>query len=97
MRILVDSGLTGNYIDARECVVRKLQIQNEEVAEELCLVDGSTVKTEGRVQVHVKCGEYRGTIYARVFPRMNNKMILEILWLSRENPHIDWAHAAITL
>ena len=26
MRILVDSGLTGNYIDAQECAVRKLQI-----------------------------------------------------------------------
>ena len=49
MRILVDLGSTGNYIDARECMVKKLQIQNEEVAEELRLVDGSTVKTEGQV------------------------------------------------
>ena len=97
MRILVDSGSTGNYIDARECVVRKLQIQNEEAAEELHLADGSTVKTEGRVRVHVKCGKYRGTIYARVFPRMNKQMILGIPWLSRENPHIDWAQGAITL
>ena len=47
MRILVDSGLTGNYIDARECAVRKLQIQEEEVVEELRLADGSTIKTEG--------------------------------------------------
>ena len=30
MRILVDSGSTGNYIDARECAVRKLQIENDE-------------------------------------------------------------------
>ena len=49
MRILVDSGSTRNYIDARECTVRKLQIQNDEAAEELRLADGSTVKTEGRV------------------------------------------------
>ena len=47
MRILVDSGSTRNYIDAQECMVRKLRIQNEEVAEELRLADGSTVKTEG--------------------------------------------------
>ena len=90
MRLLVNSRSTGNYIDARECAVRKLQIQNDEAAEELRLADGSTVKkTEGRVQVHVKCGEYRRTIYARVFPRMNKQMILGIPWLSRENPHID--------
>ena len=47
MRILVDSGSTGNYSVAQECVVKKLQIQNEEVAEELRLVDGSTVKKDG--------------------------------------------------
>ena len=33
-----------DYIDARECAVRKLQIQNDEAAEELRLADGSTVK-----------------------------------------------------
>ena len=97
MRILVDSGSTGNYIDARECTTRKLQIQKEEAAEELRLADGSTVKTEGRVRVHVKCGEYRGTVYARVFPQMNKQMILGIPWLSKENPHIDWAQGAITV
>ena len=47
MRILVDSGSTGKYIDARECAVRKLQIQNDEAAEELRLADGSTVKDGG--------------------------------------------------
>ena len=97
MRILVDSGSTGNYIDARECAARKLQIQKEKAVEELRLADGSTVKTEGRVRVHVKCGEYRGTVYARVFPQMNKQMILGIPWLSKENPHIDWAQGAITV
>ena len=47
MRILVDSGSTRNYIDAQECVVRKLQIHNEEALEELRLANGSIVKTEG--------------------------------------------------
>ena len=52
---------------------------------------------EGRVRVHVKCGKYRGTIYARIFPRITKQMILGIPWLSKENPHIDWAQGAITL
>ena len=43
----MDSRSTGNYIGAWECVVRKLQIQNEEAAEELRLADGSMVKTGG--------------------------------------------------
>ena len=75
--------------------MRKLQIKEEEAAEELRLVDGSTIKTEGRVRIHVKCGEYRGTLYARVSPQMNKQMILGIPWLSKENPHIDWAQGAI--
>ena len=37
MQILVDSESTRNYIDARECAVWKLQIQNEEAAKELRL------------------------------------------------------------
>ena len=93
----MDSGSTGNYIDAQECAVRKLQVENEEAVEELRLANGSTVKTEGRVRVHVRCGEYRGTVYARVFPRMNKQMILGIPWLSKENLRIDWAQGAITV
>ena len=46
----MDSGSTGNYIDARECAVRKLQVENEEAAKELRLADGSIVKTEGEAE-----------------------------------------------
>ena len=49
MRILVDFGLTGNYIDARECMVRNIQIQDEDAAEELQMADGIVIKTKGRV------------------------------------------------
>ena len=45
--VLIDSGSTGNYIDARECTVRKLKIQKGDGAEEFKMADGSVVKTEG--------------------------------------------------
>ena len=75
-----------NYIDARECAARRLKIEAEGQPEELKMADGTVVKTEGRVQLKLKCGGYRGDISARVFPNMNKQMILGIPWLSKENP-----------
>ena len=97
MRVLVDSGSTGNYIDARECTERRIKIEAEDQAEELKMVDCTVVKTEGRVQFVLKCGGYRGQISAQVFPNMNKPMILGIPWLSKENPHIGWTQATVVV
>ena len=97
MRVLVDSGSTGNYIDARECAARRIKIEAEGQSEKLKMADGTVVETEGRVQFVLKCGGYRGQISARVFPNMNKPMILGIPWLSKENPHIDWTQATVVV
>ena len=97
LRVLVDSGSTGNYIDARECAARRMKIEAEDQPEELKMADGTVVKTEGRVQFVLKCGGYRGDISARVFPNMNKQMILGIPWLSKENPHIDWTQTVVVM
>ena len=68
MRVLVDSGSTSNCIDARECAARRMKIEVKDQAEELKMVDGTVVKTEGRVQFMLQCGGYRGQISARYFP-----------------------------
>ena len=78
MRVLVDSGSTGNYIDAREYAARRIKIEEEDRAEELKMAYGTVVKTEGQVQFVLKCGGYRGQISARVFPNMSKPMILGI-------------------
>ena len=68
MCVLVDSGSTGNYIDARECTARRIKIEAEDQLEELKMADGTVVKAEGRVQFVLKCGGYRGQISAGYFP-----------------------------
>ena len=93
----MDSGSTGNYIDARQCAARRLKIEAEDQPEELKMADDTVVKTEGRVQLKLTCGGYRGDISARVFPNMNKQMILGIPWLSKENPHIDWTRAVVVM
>ena len=44
MRVLVDSGSIGNYIDARECTARGMEIDAEDQAEELKMADGIVIK-----------------------------------------------------
>ena len=97
LRVLVDLGSTGNYIDARECAARKMKIEAVEKPKELKMADGTMIKTEGRVQLKLKCGGYKGDIPARIFSNMNKEMILGIPWLSKDNPHIDWTRAAVVM
>ena len=47
MRVLVDSGSTGDYIDAWECATRGMKIEVEDWAEEVKMADGTVVKPEG--------------------------------------------------
>ena len=74
-----------------------MKIEAEEKPEELKIADGTMVKTEGLVQLKLKCGGYRGNVSAPVFPNMNKQMILGIPWLSKENPHIDWTEATVVM
>ena len=47
VRMLIDSGATGNYISAQECIARRIKIEKEQEGKELTMVDGSRVKTLG--------------------------------------------------
>ena len=73
LKILVDSSWIGNYINTQECIVRNLEVGEEEFVEEFTIVDGSLVRTLGRVLVISHCGVYRGGVYARIFPQMNKQ------------------------
>ena len=83
LRVLVDSGSTGNYINAWECTTRRIKIEAEDKPEELKMADGTVVQIEGRVQFVLKCGGYKGKIPTLVFPNMNKQMILGIPSLSK--------------
>ena len=69
--VLVHLGLTGNYINARECTTHGIKVEVEDQAKELKMADGAMVRIKARVWIVLKCGGYRGEISARVFPNMN--------------------------
>ena len=85
--ILLDSGSTGNFVGAQTCTQMKLKVEEDGHAEELKMADGTTVMTQGKVQVQLQCGAHRGVVQAKVFPSLQKKMILGMPWFQKENPH----------
>ena len=93
--ILIDSGSTGNYVNAQVCTVCRLRVEKDPDPEELTLADGSKGRTEGRVQLKFKCGGYWGVVQAKVFPGLHKPIILGTPWLRKENPHINWTQEVV--
>ena len=49
--ILIDSGSTGNYVNAQVCTTCRLKVERDPDPEELMLANGSKGCTEGQVQL----------------------------------------------
>ena len=64
VKVLIDSGATGNFISDHIVTALDLQVVPEAQHEELTLADGSVVKAAGFVQFWLRCGEYNGRIIA---------------------------------
>ena len=95
--ILIDSGSTGNYVNAQVCTACRLRVERDPHPEELTLADGSSGHTEGQVQLQFKCGGYRGVVRAKMFPGLHKPIILGIPWLKKENPHINWTQEVVVV
>ena len=47
VRMLIDSGIIGNYVSAQECITSKIKIEKKKNGKELTMADGSKVRTLG--------------------------------------------------
>lgn len=72
-------------------------MEEDPLPDTLTMADGTKTQTERKVQLCFKCGGYRGTVQAKVFPSLQKPMILGIPWLQKENPHIDWTRGVVTV
>ena len=97
VKMLIDSGATGNFVSDAMVTALKLQVQQDEDDDEVTLADGTVVSTAGYVQFVMKCGDFKGKIVARVFPNLHKECILGIPWLEYENPDIDWTRRHVTI
>ena len=55
VKMLIDSGATGNFISDAMVTALKLHVQQEEDYHEVTLADGTDVSTAGYVQFVMKC------------------------------------------
>ena len=76
VKVLVDSGATGNFITDDLVDTWQLPVELETQHQDLKLADGSSVQATGRVQFNLQCGDYRTKITARVFPNLHKEVIL---------------------
>ena len=70
LRSLVDSGSTGNFISDRCLAALNIPVVPEDEHENLTLVDGSVVQAQGYAQFVLRCGDFKCTGVARVFPNL---------------------------
>ena len=75
MKVLLDLGVTGNFISYAMVVALKLKITLDVDFQDLTLADGSKVWIAGYVQLTINCGGYKGKIIARVFPNLSKECI----------------------
>ena len=80
LRSLVDSGSTGNYISDRCLAALNIPVVPEDEYEDLTLADGSVVQAKGYAQFMLRCGDFKCPIIARVFPNLQQELILGMLW-----------------
>lgn len=66
VNILLDSRSTGNSVSPQTCTRLGLHMEEELADKELQLADGSPAITQGRVKLHIKCGQYKNVAWARV-------------------------------
>ena len=97
VKMLLDSGVTGNFISEDMIIVLRLLVQEDEDFYELTLANGIVVPTARYVQFMMNCGDYKGRIVARVFPNLRKECILGMPWLEYENPIIDWTRRQVTI
>ena len=97
LKMLLDSGATGNFVSDAMVTALGLPVREEEDFHELTLADGTVVPTTGYVQIVMNCGDYKGRIAARVFPNLHKECILGIPWLEYENPIIDWTRRQVMI
>ena len=81
VRSLVDSGSTGNYISDRCPTALNIPVVPEDEHESLTLADGSVVKAQGYAKFILRCGDFKCPIIARVFPNLQQELILGMPWL----------------
>jgi hypothetical protein len=104
LRALIDSGATGNFIDARIVAQKGYKALRKEAPYQLLLVDGGEIGSNEGMVTHeteeLSMTVLRGhteDIQFDIVAMGTHKVVLGMPWLRFHNPQIDWAGERITM
>ena len=97
VKVLLDLGVTGNFISDAMATALKLKTTSDVDFQGLALANESQLWTGGYVQFTMNYGGYKGKIITRVFPNLSKVCILGMPLLVQENPIIDWKQRQVTI
>ena len=75
-KVLIDSGVIGNFISDRVVTALEMTIEPKDDEDELTLADDSVVKAKGKVHFRLHCGSFKQMVAARIFPSLHVEIIL---------------------
>src|SRR5271154_7105841 len=95
LRVMIDSGATGNYLSAQSARRHQIPTQRKQTPYPLKMIDGTPVKGKGEVDeetseltLWIKGHEEKIKLDLVDFSLYD--LILGIPWLEKHNPEIDW-------
>ena len=91
LRILVDSGATGNFLSGSFLDQYKLPWQKKALADRVKIADGSILSSERLAYLPFTIGSYKDKASFHILQALNGfDAILGMDWLKRINPGVDW-------
>ena len=81
LRNLGDSVSTSNYISDWCLAALNILVVSEDEHENLMLADRLVVQAQGYAQFVLRCGDFKCPSIARVFPNLQQELILGMPWL----------------
>ena len=76
VKVLLDSGATGNFISDAMVIVLNSKITSDLDFQDLTMAHGSQLWTTGYAQFTMNCGGYKEKVVAKVFPNLSKECIL---------------------
>ena len=97
LKVLIDSGSTGNFIFDQVVASLHLKVVEDGIRQKLILPDKSIIWAGGWVDFLLTCGEYVRHISARIFPSLHKELILDMPWWVMEDLDISWRNRTVAV
>ena len=94
---LIDSGASGNFVDANFCTQHKLAAHLKAGKLHVTLADGSRITASHTLpHASIHLNSYCDTVDLTCLPLDSADVILGMQWLRKYNPHVDWITSTLT-